>query len=330
MKKISIIVPVYRVEKYLDRCIESLVNQKYKNIEIILVDDGSPDNCPKMCDEWAKKDSRIKVIHKENGGLSDARNYGLNIATGDYIGFVDSDDFVSVEMYKTLIELLESNDADISICQYAKFSKGSIPAFTNEEKIHIFRDSNETLNHLFCGNIPVVNAVWNKLYKKELFDGIRFPVGLIFEDRFITHKIILKSRKSVVIMSKLYGYLVNREESIMGNWNYLKIKNLILASNTRYSELKENKKILNALNSSRGKDIYNSHALVTIMKNEEIYNSPEMISEHEKLKKVINIGSLFGYLEGGDIKIKVLKIILVLNRKVFWKIRTRRKKNNEI
>ena len=114
--KISVIVPVYKVEKYLDRCVESIVNQTYKNLEIILVDDGSPDNCPVMCDEWAEKDERIRVIHKENGGLADARNAGMNIATGDYIGFVDSDDWIEPNMYEVLLKNALKYDADISRC----------------------------------------------------------------------------------------------------------------------------------------------------------------------------------------------------------------------
>ena len=112
--KISVIVPVYKVEKYLDKCVESIVNQTYKNLEIILVDDGSPDNCPAMCDEWAEKDERIRVIHKENGGLADARNAGMDIATGDYIGFVDSDDWIEPNMYEVLLKNALKYDADIS------------------------------------------------------------------------------------------------------------------------------------------------------------------------------------------------------------------------
>ena len=115
---ISVIVPVYKAEKYLDKCVQSIVNQTYKNLEIILVDDGSPDNCPEMCDEWAKKDSRIKVIHKENGGVSSARNAGLDNSFGDYIGFVDSDDFIENDFYECLYDNLVENGADISFCTF--------------------------------------------------------------------------------------------------------------------------------------------------------------------------------------------------------------------
>ena len=114
--KISIIIPVFGVELYLNRCIESVVNQKYSNLEIILIDDGSPDNCPTICDEWAERDERIVVIHKKNGGLSDARNIGLKIATGELVGFVDSDDWISPEMYQLLYENMLENDSDISAC----------------------------------------------------------------------------------------------------------------------------------------------------------------------------------------------------------------------
>ena len=114
--KISVVVPVYNVEEYLDQCVESLVGQTYKNLEVILVDDGSPDNCPAMCDEWAERDNRIKVIHKENGGVSSARNAALDIASGDYIGFVDSDDWIEPDMYEILIKNAKKYDADISRC----------------------------------------------------------------------------------------------------------------------------------------------------------------------------------------------------------------------
>ena len=113
---ISVIVPIYNVEKYVNKCVGSIVNQTYTNLEIILVDDGSPDRCPEICDEWAKKDSRIKVIHKKNGGLSDARNAGMKIASGDYIAFVDSDDWIAPEMYERLLMAIKNDNSDIAAC----------------------------------------------------------------------------------------------------------------------------------------------------------------------------------------------------------------------
>ena len=121
--KISVVVPIYKVEKYLDRCIYSIINQTYTNLEIILVDDGSPDNCPKICDEYASKDNRIKVIHKQNGGLSSARNAGIKVATGDYIGFVDSDDFIELDMYEQMYKVAYENDVDLVMSDYYKVHK---------------------------------------------------------------------------------------------------------------------------------------------------------------------------------------------------------------
>ena len=118
---LSVIVPIYNVEDYLNRCVDSIINQTYKNLEIILVDDGSPDNCPQMCDDYAKKDSRIRVVHKENGGLSDARNAGMKVATGEYVSFIDSDDYISLDFYETLFQTMVDNDSDIVECSVVKF-----------------------------------------------------------------------------------------------------------------------------------------------------------------------------------------------------------------
>ena len=129
---ITVIVPVYKVEKYLDRCVQSIVDQTYTNLEIILVDDGSPDNCPKMCDEWAKKDKRIKVIHKQNGGLSDARNAGLEKAKGKYVGFVDSDDYISPIMYEKLYKCIIDNQADMAMCGFSTVDEKGKVTYINE------------------------------------------------------------------------------------------------------------------------------------------------------------------------------------------------------
>lgn len=123
---ISVIVPVYKVEPYLDRCVRSIVEQTYTDLEIILVDDGSPDNCPAMCDAWAEKDNRIKVIHKQNGGLSDARNAGMDIASGDYLGFVDSDDWIAAEMYQVLYDMLQRDSSDIAPAVYKWFGRMAV------------------------------------------------------------------------------------------------------------------------------------------------------------------------------------------------------------
>ena len=211
--KISVIVPVYKVEKYLTHAVDSIINQTYKNLEIILVDDGSPDLCGKICDEYAKKDARIKVIHKENGGLADARNAGIDIAEGDFFGFVDSDDYLAPDMYERLLHNLIENDAQISMClAYIVYDDDMSFYDIKKGEIKVFSEG-EILENLFCGCLN--NFAWNKLYKKELFQSIRYPKGKIYEDLFTTYKLFGLCKKVVFDGSKLYYYRI-RKDSIMG------------------------------------------------------------------------------------------------------------------
>lgn len=211
---ISIIIPVYRVEQYLNKCVQSVVSQTYKNLEIILVDDGSPDKCPAICDEWANKDSRIKVIHKENGGLSDARNAGLAIAKGKYIGFVDSDDYIEETMYELLYTAIKNEDADLAICNLEKVTEAGEPLSAGSYvKREVFSKEEGLYKILDANNWSYVTA-WNKLYKREIWDGIEFPKGKIHEDQFVIHRIIFQCQKIVAIEDKLYKY-VQRSGSIM-------------------------------------------------------------------------------------------------------------------
>ena len=217
MECVSIIVPIYRVEQYLDRCIESIINQTYKNIEIILVDDGSPDNCGRMCDKWAKKDDRIKVIHKENGGLSDARNVGLKEATGQYIAFVDSDDWVDVQYIELLLQALLKKDCDIVECNITKcyecncLERGMVNSF--EKDIAVY-DAIKALENLIKDR-EFHQYVWNKIYKRELVKGIFFEKGKTNEDEFWTYQVFGRAKKIGHISERLYNYL-QRDTSIMG------------------------------------------------------------------------------------------------------------------
>ena len=182
-KKISVIVPVYNVELYLRDCLDSLILQTYHNLEIILVDDGSPDNCPEICDEYALLDERFIVIHKENGGLSDARNAGLDIATGDYIGFVDSDDWVSPTMYEDLINTAAEYNAELVCCGYLKIEDNTV---LSKRKFGVKRraSGSDIIRDILCKyNDNVV--VWNKLYDAILFKSVRFPYGELHEDNSI-------------------------------------------------------------------------------------------------------------------------------------------------
>ena len=209
MKKISVIVPIYKVEKYIHRCIDSIINQTYKNLEIILVDDGSPDSCPRICDEYAKKDKRIKVIHKENGGLSDARNKGVDIATGDYIAFVDSDDYIHPNMYEVLIYELEKNNSDIALCKYKIVYEKSKITTEIDGKFEVYSLNNlQALDSMYGKDGVDFIVAWNKLYKKDLFNKIRYPVGKIHEDEYTTYKLLFASKNVIYIEYELYYFLL--------------------------------------------------------------------------------------------------------------------------
>lgn len=214
---ISVIVPVYNVEKYLDRCIQSIIDQTYQNLEIILVDDGSTDDSSQKCDEWEKKDNRIVVIHKSNGGLSDARNIGIIHAKGEYIGFIDSDDCVNHNMYQALYDILLKTKADIAECKCVSFH--------DEKEISLEKDPDssglicyklfspeEALLELILGR-NLKQTVWNKLYKKKCINTF-FPVGKINEDEFWTYRIFGGANRIVAVDDALYYYF-QRDSSIM-------------------------------------------------------------------------------------------------------------------
>ena len=214
MDLISVIVPIYKVEPYLDHCVGSIVAQTYEKLEIILVDDGSPDNCPAMCDAWAAKDSRIKVIHKENGGLSDARNAGLAVATGEYISFIDSDDYIAPEFVAELHEAMLHTGADIAECATAYVDEdGNILRQRNVAPVAQM-DKLEALRRLVLED-GIYQTVWNKLYRREVIDGILFEKGKHHEDDFWTYQIFDRMEKLAVAERPMYYYL-QRSGSIIG------------------------------------------------------------------------------------------------------------------
>ncbi len=208
---ISIIVPVYNVEKYLERCILSIINQSYSNIEIIIVNDGSTDGSEDIINKYKKEDSRIKSIYQENGGLSSARNTGIDCCNGEYIMFVDSDDYIHANMTKTLYTNMIENDADISVCDFYWDYDDKIIQETNTNECH-FYTGDEVIFQLRDNNLITVVA-WNKLYKKELWDDLRYPNGRIHEDEYVIHKLLEKCKGIVYTNDKLY-YYIKRGESI--------------------------------------------------------------------------------------------------------------------
>lgn len=209
---ISIIVPVYKVEKYLRKCVDSICNQTYRNMEIILVDDGSPDNCGAICDEYARADSRVRVIHKANGGLSNARNAGLDIMTGDYVAFVDSDDWIEPDMYAKLMKNMEHFRADISIGGVAEEIErgGNVTTVkvTSYGEKPFAENETDAMKRYFLGSW----AAWDKLYRASLFSEIRFPVGEINEDEAIA--VYLLEKCSIVCYSgDIYYHYIKHENS---------------------------------------------------------------------------------------------------------------------
>lgn len=276
---VSIIVPIYKVEPYLRRCLDSIVNQTYTNLEIILVDDGSPDDCPQICDEYVAKDERIVVIHKENGGLSDARNAGLDICKGEYISFVDSDDWVDEKYVEVLLDLAVKENADISICEIKKTNQ--FEQFSLADKISFETYTPiDAINRMFSKTEASFIAAWGKLFKAHIFKSLRFPVSKIHEDEYINYKWYYKAKKIIYANIPLYFYFF-RLDSITGSkrpYNYEEIFNL----QHRFFQEKKEKSILNNLNIRYG-------WLLLYLYNKE-YQSPNnkllknQIKQHRKRK----------------------------------------------
>lgn len=233
-KLISVIIPVYNVEKYLEKCIQSVINQTYKNLEIILVNDGSTDNSLNICKKFSNIDNRIVLFNKENGGLSSARNFGIDNASGEYISFLDSDDFISENMYEILVDNLEKFNGDISIIESCDVYENNyfIEKQINEKEVIIY-SKQEAMIKYFEGNfIPA----WGKLYKKRLFNNIRFPLGILNEDEAIMIKIFDSCDKNIIYQNiKLYFYLKRESGSITSTKK--NIKNNVDWINNAYENL---------------------------------------------------------------------------------------------
>lgn len=240
-KLVSIIIPVYKVEKYLDKCVKSVIDQTYKNLEIILVDDGSPDTCPKMCDDWAKKDSRIKVIHKENGGLSSARNAGLDIFAGDYVMFLDSDDYLDVNAIKYSLSECVNTDADIVSFKARVVREKDSDCCYNNSGIYKTTEYNndEILKYFFSGEDQLFVTSWAKLFKSYIFDNLRFEHGKIHEDEFIIVELLDKAHKLIVIDKPFYNYL-KRDGSITAIQSLKGFENSYEAFLKRYDYVEKN------------------------------------------------------------------------------------------
>lgn len=210
---ISVIVPVYNVKQYLERCVHSLRNQTYRNLEIILVDDGSPDECPQMCNSYAKSDSRIKAFHKTNGGLSDARNYGTDQATGEYIIYVDSDDWLHQQAIELMFNTIRKNHADIVVGNFFQTDTDAEDRqFVLNDNSEICLGSREAQLHLYDNDAFI--TAWGMLIKSDIAKAVKYPVGKLHEDEFTTYKYYAKAKKIVWLDLPLYYYF-SRSDSIM-------------------------------------------------------------------------------------------------------------------
>ena len=307
--KVSIIVPVYHVENYLENCIESILNQTLQDIELILVNDGSTDGCRKICDEYAKKDNRITVIHKDYGGVSSARNAGLDISKGKYIGFVDSDDYVDLEMYDKLYKLCESNNSDIAVCKLGRVIDGKL--INNEENLFIKDlNNNEAIEELFKG-ILYRFSLCNKLFKKSCFKEISFPEGRIHEDLSTTYKLFANSNKSIYTTYQGYIY-VKREDSILTKqYNEKRLQSFIgwdeilEFMNKRYKKISEQvvatftywcvDNIFYIMNQVKDKDQlikYLNFIRSYTLKHKKLINSNDLLSEKYKIRvRLLNLSS---------------------------------------
>lgn len=223
MEKISIIAPVYQVEKYIGQCIESVINQTFKNFELILIDDGSKDKSGNICDEYAKRDKRIHVVHTENKGAASARNRGLDLATGKYIAFVDGDDYLAKNMLDKLYKVITQENCDVVVCDFLNLHANPDKDFSlqlSDSKV----SGREILSHLKNQkNYGVWTIVWNKLYKKEILKDLRFPEGKYFEDEIFSDQLYLRCNEVQVISDVLYYHRV-LETSTM---NTQKIRNYL-------------------------------------------------------------------------------------------------------
>lgn len=299
---ISIIVPAYNVEKYIEQCIDSILCQTYQHIEIILIDDGSKDSTGSICDLYAKKDKRIRVIHKENTGLSSVRNLGIKLAKGDYIGFVDSDDVISTDMFEKLFTNLMATNSDIAICNYQiideKNQKREKGFYSFEKKIEILQ--NKEIYDLIFLEARYGIVAWNKLYRRQVFAGINYPEGKRHEDNYIIHKILGNAKR--ICCSGDIGYFYRiRKDSITSNISKENYDEDLEATYERilyFEEIKEEKYLNKSVCEYLSRIISIYYMALRIWKNDKVYREQliekyanvyvKLIKERTPLKNRMN------------------------------------------
>lgn len=317
MPKISIIVPVYNVEEYLEKCIDSILNQIFKDFELILVNDGSTDNSLDICKRYKSIDDRICIIDKKNGGLSSARNAGLDIAKGEYIGFVDSDDYIHPQMYEILYDQIIKNKADISICNYEEVYNYDECYFHYNENnkpdtIIEYLSNIQSLERIDSPEGVIFVVAWNKLYKRDIFKNLRYKHGIIHEDEYIIHRILYKCEKVVHIKKALYFYM-QRDGSIMQEKTKITRIDYLLALSDR----------INFFYEKGLKDLQNKYERLYLV---EIFNIYPKLKKYKNYKKKLLLRLNFLKLililrknKDYSYKEKIMWIIFVLNPNIYIK-----------
>ena len=294
---ISVIVPVYKVENYLDACAASILGQTYENLELILIEDGSPDNSGAVCDAWAEKDARVKVIHKENGGGGLARNVGLDAAKGELIAFVDSDDYIAPDMFAYLYGLLQQG-ADIAECGYVDVVEDGYP-FSGEEGQTAFVTAEEALR----GNLYDTHfrqLIWNKLYRREMIGDIRFPVGTKIDDEFFTYRVLGNAKKLVRSDRVCYAYR-QQSGSVMHETYSLRRLEGLYAKAERLAYLKENFPEL----SREGKIILFFSCMHAMQMCRKHLGKEDQKAAWEKIREILRQAGPVALAEGTGVKEKI-------------------------
>lgn len=316
--KISVIIPVYNVENYLKRCLDSIINQTYKNLEIILINDGSTDSSGMICDEYKKNDRRIKVIHKKNEGQSKTRNRGIDIATGEYISFIDSDDFIHKDFYKELMNLIKTNESTLAICGYQMFTKEE-ELKENKSAKKTKLSKSEALGCLFDKqNYKIENYLCNKLYHRDLFTEIRMPINDIYEDISIMYKLFDKATNISFISKDMYYYFQRANSSS----RKVSVKNItdrinITIERKKYID-KKYPELIEKTNYYSFKASIVNFLVIARNKDRETYFSNLMNREYINYKNYIKTKGILKALKYEGKSRKILGIILYINKTLFY------------
>ena len=288
---VSVIVPVYNTEKYLRQCVDSIINQTYSNLEIILVDDGSTDKSGEICDDYGRIDNRVKVVHKPNGGQSSARNHALNICSGEYVSFIDSDDWLELDMYERLVTAIKEENAQVAICDIIVWENNrntkAIHSSSTGKKV-ILKDNDDIFFHFVKPNPLIKFEEWNKLYRRDIIGNVRFVEGQLYEELFFDRIVFDKVSKLVAISTALYNYRLNRPGGTNSSFN---IK--------RLSKLEELDKYVERFKSKGRADICRAYQIYAVKSTIALYRLAYKHGASCKTKKALKLKYNDYYKESG-------------------------------